>query len=89
MISEQDKSAIMRLAREYGVRRVLVFGSAASASAEARDIDLAVEGVRPADFFTFYGDLIFSVSKPVDLVDLSPDTRFTRLVRKEGIAIYG
>jgi hypothetical protein len=47
-----------------------------------------VEGLPAERFFDFYGELLFSVSKPVDLVDLSQDTRFTRLVRAEGIPLY-
>jgi hypothetical protein len=32
---------------------------------------------------------MFRLSKPVDLVDLSKDTRFNALVKREGIPIYG
>lgn len=55
---------------------------------EGRDIDLAVEGLAPEEFFRFYGDLLFSLSKPVDLVDLSQDSKFTRLIRREGLPLY-
>ena len=89
MISEKDISAISRIARKYRVQRVLLFGSAADQREESRDIDLAVEGVQPCDFFAFYGDLLFALSKPVDLVDLSSDTQFTHLVRRDGVAVYG
>ena len=68
---------------------MLLFGSSADPDREAKDIDLAVEGVAPADFFAFYGELLFSLSKPVDLIDLSTDSKFVRLVRKEGIPVYG
>lgn len=89
MVSKKDKAAIVDLSRRYGVRRVLLFGSSADPAREAEDIDLAVEGIPPKDFFKFYGDLLFSLSKPVDLIDLSHESRFTRLVRRDGIAIYG
>ena len=89
MIQEADRSAIVELADRYGAGRVLLFGSSADPSREARDIDLAVEGVAPADFFKFYGDLMVCLSKPVDLVDLSRDSKFTRLIRRDGIPIYG
>ena len=89
MISREDKSAIIHLAARYGAKRVLLFGSGADPERVAADIDLAVEGIRPADFFRFYGELLFSLSKPVDLVDLSTDSKFTRLVQRDGMALYG
>jgi len=89
MISREDKSAIIGLAVRYGAKRVVLFGSSADPEREARDIDLAVEGIRPADFFRFYGELIFGLSKPVDLVDLSTDSKFTRLIRRDGELLYG
>lgn len=88
MISTKDREAISQIAARYGVRRLLLFGSGAALDREARDIDLAVEGLPPEVFFRFYGELLFSVSRPVDLVDLSQDTRFTRLVRAEGVPLY-
>lgn len=88
MISPQDLQSISEIASRYGVAMVLLFGSAADLDREARDIDLAVEGLDPARFFKFYGDLLFSLSKPVDVIDLSRDSKFTRLVRQEGIRIY-
>jgi len=89
MISEQDKVTIVEIARRYDVRGVLLFGSSADPNREANDIDLAVEGIVPERFFSFYGDLLFALSKPVDLIELSKDTKFNRLVYREGIRLYG
>ncbi|GAI09317.1 unnamed protein product [marine sediment metagenome] len=89
MISEQDRATIVDIARRYGVRGVLLFGSSADPSREANDIDLAVEGIVPEEFFSFYGDLLFGLSKPVDLIDLSNNTKFNRLVYRDGIRLYG
>jgi len=89
MISEQDKAIITDIAHRYGVRGVLLFGSSADPGREANDIDLAVEGIVPERFFSFYGDLLFALSKPVDLIDLSNNTKFNRLVYREGIRLYG
>jgi predicted nucleotidyltransferase len=89
MITEKDKNAILLLARRYGVHKVLLFGSSTEGQKEARDIDLGVIGIEPRRFFEFYGDLMLSLSKPVDLIDLSKDTRFNALVKREGIPIYG
>ena len=88
VITQADKQAIQSICRKYGVRRALLFGSSLDTTREARDIDLAVEGVAPRDFFRFYGDLMFAVSKPVDVVDLSGQSKFLDLVRREGVPVY-
>lgn len=89
MITEKDKNAISLLARQYGVRKVLLFGSGAKDKKDAGDIDLGVIGIEPGRFFEFYGDLMFSLSKPVDLIDLSKDTKFNAIIKREGVPIYG
>ncbi len=88
MITEEDRAAITEVAARYRVERVLLFGSSADPAREGHDVDLAVEGLPPSKFFAFYGDLLFSVSKPVDLIDLSIESELTHLVRREGIPVY-
>jgi predicted nucleotidyltransferase len=89
MISIYDKEEIISLAKKYGATRVLLFGSSATSRTECNDIDLAVDGIKPTEFFAFYGDLMLHVSKPVDLIDLSGTSRFHKMVAAEGIPIYG
>ena len=89
MISEIDKKIILDLSEKYHAKRVLLFGSSADPLKEGRDIDLAVEGIDPRDFFDYYGDLMLKLSKPVDVIDLSETSKFVALVKKEGISLYG
>lgn len=77
------------MCRKYGAKRALLFGSSLDSSRKAQDIDLAVEGVPPREFFCFYGELLFSLSKPVDVVDLSGRSKFLDLVRRDGVPVYG
>jgi len=88
MITGKDKKIIQVIARKYHASRVLLFGSSLSDTEESYDIDIAVEGIPDKDFYSFYGELLYALSKPVDVVDLSRRTRFTELVVKDGIAIY-
>lgn len=88
MISTSDRAQIRTLAAQFGGSRVLLFGSSAEPEREGRDIDLAVEGIQPEDFFRFYGELVFGLTKPVDLIDLTAKGRFTELVRREGVPVY-
>ena len=89
MISEKDKKAILDLAQKYKVKRIILFGSASKDKIKSRDIDLAVEGIPDKLFFKFYSELMFSLSKPVDLVDLRKKSKFTKIITAEGIQIYG
>jgi len=89
MISEIDKKIIRELSEKYHIKRVLLFGSSLDSTKESRDIDIAVEGIHPGDFFKYYGDLLLRLSKPVDVIDLSETSKFVTLVKKEGIPIYG
>jgi predicted nucleotidyltransferase len=88
MISDIDKKTIQQIATKYHVKLVVLFGSSLSPDRESRDIDLGVEGVDERDFFSFYGDLIFALSKPVDVIDLSVRSRFVDLIKREGIPLY-
>ncbi len=88
MITEKDKATIRRIARKYRAKRILLFGSGMFPEAECRDIDLGVEGVEDKEFFAFYGELLCALSKPVDVVDLSVKSRFSDMVRQEGVVVY-
>ena len=89
MVNVEDRQTIQELAAKYGVKRVLLFGSAARRDAGFRDIDLAIDGIRPRDFFNFYGELLRRLSLPVDVIDLSRSNRFTRMIQEEGVPVYG
>ena len=89
MISDKDKKAIIDLAKKYKIRQLLLFGSSIDSNREANDIDLAVEGLPEDQFFKFYSELIFSLSKPVDLVDIGKKSRFKAMIMEESISLYG
>ena len=89
MITERDKEVIVQYARKYAVSSVYLFGSSTDEGAGANDIDLAVKGIAPKLFFKFYGELLRSLSRPVDLVDLSQKSLFNQIVEERGVKIYG
>jgi uncharacterized protein len=89
MLSEPDRRAIQDISRKYHATRVILFGSSLSSPGEAHDIDLAVEGISGKDFYEFYGELMCTLSRPVDVVDLSQKSKFVQLILKEGEALYG
>lgn len=89
MITEHDKSIIIRCAKKYNVLSIYLFGSSLDDNIEANDIDLAVKGIRPELFFKFYGELFRNLSKDVDLVDISKKSLFNDIVEEKGVLIYG
>ena len=89
MISKEDKIKIQDIANRYNVKKVILFGSGCDPSKASNDIDLAVEGVSDSDFFRFYSELLFNLSKSVDIVDLSKKNRFNEIVMSEGLLLYG
>jgi uncharacterized protein len=88
MIADRDRQIIEETAARYHVKRVILFGSSLSPDKESRDIDIGVDGLEEKDFFAFYGELMCSLSKPVDVVDLSRKSRFVELIQREGIPLY-
>jgi predicted nucleotidyltransferase len=87
MITEQEKSIIQNIARKYHASKVLLFGSSLDDTVNSNDIDIAVEGVNDGDFYSFYGELIFALEKPVDVIDLSLKSKFIDQVIKEGMPL--
>ena len=89
MVSDRDKAIIATLAHRYGAATVWLFGSSAERRQQGGDLDLAVEGVAPGRFFQFMGDLMLSLSRPVDVVALEKRSKLSALIRRDGIPIYG
>jgi predicted nucleotidyltransferase len=87
MISAKDRVTIQELARKYQVSKVLLFGSSLAESAESRDIDIAIEGIADKDYFAFYGELLCRLSKPVDVVDLTKNSKFVEMIKREGVRL--
>jgi predicted nucleotidyltransferase len=79
------------LADEYGVERVYLFGSFAWGK-EVRpdsDIDLAVEGLPPRQFFKAYGRLEKATRYAFDIVPLEKATaRLRKQILEMGILVY-
>ena len=80
---EQIEQALT-LAKAYGATRLILFGSAATAPEQARDLDLACDGVSGWKFYELGARLEEELRIPLDLVPLSPPTRFTRLIERRG-----
>ncbi len=57
--------------KSVGCTEIFVFGSAATGEVtKDSDLDLAVRGIKPADFFFVYGELLMRLTRSADLIDL-------------------
>ena len=72
---DEIRDIVSRLARQYGAKRVYLFGSYARGEADASsDIDLCVDGesIRSLlDLGDLYSDLEGALGKPIDLITLN------------------
>ena len=86
-VTQDQIDRAVAVARRYGARRVLLFGSALDDPATARDLDLAVEGVEGWDFFRMSAEMEREADVLLDVIPLDEDNWFTRRVRERGRAL--
>lgn len=75
---------IVDLAKQYGATRLVLFGSALERPEDARDIDIACDGIQGWKLYEMAARLEEELAAPLDIVPLSPPTRFTRLIEAKG-----
>lgn len=90
---EDIKIVVNKLAIEYGVEKVYLFGSYARGDASHKsDIDLRIDKGEIRGLFQlsgFYLELEDALNKKVDVVTTdSLDTDFLELISKEEIVVY-
>ena len=83
-ITDETLSKAVEIARHFGVKRLLVFGSAVNPNREARDVDFACEGVAGWKLFQFGAALEEALHIPVDIIPLDEPTEFSRLIESQG-----
>jgi predicted nucleotidyltransferase len=83
-IRQDQLDRVIALAIDYGATRLILFGSAATTPELARDLDLACDGVSGWSLYELGARLEEELQIPLDLVPLTPPTRFTRLVERQG-----
>lgn len=89
MVNIKEKTIIKQCGQKYNAALILLFGSSLQRNAKANDIDLAVKGVKPELFFSFCGELLKLLPKPVDVVDLDDiDGYFAQSILSGGKVLY-
>jgi predicted nucleotidyltransferase len=87
MVRDEIQSEVERVVKalkSFGAREVYLFGSAAAGQmGESSDLDFAVSGLPPRDFYRAVTRAMRAAGSPVDVVDLDLATPFTRHLRQE------
>lgn len=83
-ITQAQIEKIVSLARSYGATRLILFGSIIEKPAEARDVDIACDGVVGWKLYELAARIEEELHTPLDLVPLSPPSRFTRRIESKG-----
>jgi predicted nucleotidyltransferase len=87
-VTQDQIDRAVAVARRYGARRVLLFGSALDDPTTARDLDLAVEGVDGWEFFGMAAEMEREAEVVLDVISLDKDDWFTQRVRERGRPLY-
>lgn len=77
------------VASRHGASTIWLFGSSTGQGQRGRDLDRGVEEVPPGRFFNFAGELMLSLSQPVDVVAVGGKPKLNALIRRDGIQIDG
>lgn len=83
-VDEKTINIITSIAKEYGATQMFLFGSALENPAEARDIDIACDGVAGWKLFELAAQLEDTLRVNFDLVPITPSSRFTRHIEAHG-----
>lgn len=84
IINDQVLTRVVEISKSFGVSRLILFGSALDTPDIADDLDLACEGVEGWKLYELGATIENEIGIPLDLVPLSPPTRFTKYIESKG-----
>ena len=83
-LAQKQLDRAIAIAKMYGATRLILFGSALSHPDQARDLDLACDGVAGWQLYALGARLEEELQVPLDLVPLTPPSHLTRLIERRG-----
>lgn len=87
MISNEIIQLIIEKSKIYDAKKVVIFGSALTDYESSNDIDIACD-MPGLNMFLFADDLEKSIKKTVDILPISINDPFMKIVNKFGNVIY-
>jgi hypothetical protein len=86
-VTQHHLDTIVKWAKHYGARKVILFGSALETPDDANDIDIACD-MKGLGIFAFAGKIEEELHVPIDVVPLTPRNYFVELVEERGKVLY-
>ncbi len=83
-INQAQIERIVSVAKAYGATRLILFGSILESPKKAKDLDLACDGINGWKLYELASRLEEELQILLDIVPLTPSTRFTRLIETRG-----
>ncbi len=83
---QKDIQKAIDILKENGAKEVFIFGSIVNGKFnENSDIDIAIKGLKPQDFYKVASILMFELENEFDLIDLDDENnRFSQMLLKVG-----
>ncbi len=91
---QQIQDILNPIFTNYNVRKAVLFGSYAKGLAKTNsDVDILVNsGLKGFDFYGLLEDVVTSLGKDVDMIDVSqviPNSDVDNEIKRSGVMIYG
>lgn len=83
-VNQGQIERIIALSKAYGATRLILFGSAVETPVEAKDLDIACDGITGWKLYELAARLEDELGTSLDIVPLNPPTRFTRYIESKG-----
>ena len=88
MVTAEQISKCIEVAKRYGATRLVLFGSAVYDAENARDIDLLCEGVKASRFLSMGSEMENETGIMVDTVPADAPTPFVEYNMPKGRVLY-
>ncbi len=86
-LTDDQIEKIIELGKLYGASRMILFGSTLETPETGGDIDLACDGVLGWKLYEMAARIEEELNIPLDIISLTPPSRFTRSVERKGRAL--
>jgi predicted nucleotidyltransferase len=86
-VTQHHLDTIVKWAKHYGARKVILFGSALETPDDANDIDIACD-IQDWEIWGFAAKIEEELRVPIDVVPLIPTNRFIEYIGSKGKILY-
>ena len=83
-----DVKKAVEILKKGGCREIYIFGSLTESRVHPiSDIDFAVKGCPPQEFYKLQGKLLVELNRSSDLIDLDSDTDLASFLEREAVLV--